>query len=105
MSKKTRQDTTDAEQGMLFDVAEFRADRPETEAPGWGRPRMKLPERGQVKFMAAAWDDLLPEVHEARIVWDFVAGLDLSSLHSQIRAVEGRAGAPAATSAPGPGCR
>lgn len=39
-------------------------------------------------------DQTLTPDHIARVVWDFVAGLDLSSLHAQVKAVEGSAGHP-----------
>lgn len=39
-------------------------------------------------------DGLLPPDHRARLVWDFVEGLDLSPLHDRIRAVEGHPGRP-----------
>ena len=95
MNENNPQRTTDDGQGTLFDVADFRPERPvPNEAPS-GTPRVKLPERQQVKFMAAAWDDLLPEGHEARIVWEFVKRLDLTPFHSRIKAIEGRAGASA----------
>jgi transposase len=35
---------------------------------------------------------MLPEDHQARVVWEYVEGLDLACLHQSIRAVEGRAG-------------
>jgi transposase len=37
-------------------------------------------------------DALLPDDHQARVVWEYVEGLDLSCLYDAIRAVEGRAG-------------
>jgi transposase len=40
-------------------------------------------------------EDLLDTDHQARVVWDFVAGLDLSPLYARIRAVEGGPGRPA----------
>jgi transposase len=95
MSENNPHHTPDDEQRVLFDAAEFRPDRPEPETRPTGVPRMKLPQRRQVQFMAAAWDDLLPEGHQARIVWEFVLGLDLTPLHSKIKAIEGRAGASA----------
>ena len=95
MNENTPQHTTDDGQSMLFDVAEFRPDRPEPEESPPGTPRMKVPDRRQVQFVAAAWDDLLPEGHQARIVWDFVQGLDLTPLHQKIKAVERRPGASA----------
>jgi transposase len=95
MNENSPQPTNDDEQRVLFDVAEFRPNRPEPEELPPGTPRMKVPERRQVQFMAAAWDDLLPAGHQARIVWEFVQGLDLTPLHRKIKAIEGRAGASA----------
>jgi transposase len=40
-------------------------------------------------------DGLLPADHRARLVWEFVEGLDLSPLYTAIRAVDGGAGRPA----------
>jgi transposase len=40
-------------------------------------------------------EDLLETDHQARVVWDFVAGLDLAPLYARIRAVEGGPGRPA----------
>jgi transposase len=37
-------------------------------------------------------DALLGEDHQARLVWEYVTGLDMGPLYQQIRAVEGRAG-------------
>lgn len=42
--------------------------------------------------MPLALDQLLPTDHPARLVWEFVEGVDLSELYARIRAVEGRAG-------------
>ena len=53
-----------------------------------GTPRVKLPQRDQIEFRACCWNDLLPEGHQARIVWDYVKGLDLTSLYQPIKAVE-----------------
>jgi len=39
-----------------------------------------------------ALDALLPEDHQARLVWEYVGGLDLGPLYGPIRAVEGHAG-------------
>jgi len=59
---------------------------------GAGTPRVKGPQRRQVEYRACCWDDLLPEDHQARIVWDYVMGLDLSPLYARIKAVERRPG-------------
>ena len=62
------------------------------EAEPSGRPRLRRAERDQVVMQVASLDSLLPEDHRARLVWEYVQGLDLSRLYEQVRAVEGRAG-------------
>jgi transposase len=49
-----------------------------------------------VEFRAFAWNDLLPEDHQARIVWDYAQQVDLAPLYEAILAVEGRPGHPPA---------
>lgn len=56
------------------------------------RPRFHRPERQQVEMRFLALDQLLPEDHRARAVWQFVASLDLSPLYGKIKAVEGGVG-------------
>ena len=63
---------------------------PEPEPPG--RPRRRRAERQQVVTHIASLDSLLPEDHRARLVWEYVQGLDLGALYEPIRAVEGTAG-------------
>ena len=58
-------------------------------------PRVERPNRTQLELRAVDLDGLLPVDHRARLVWDFVAGLDLAPLYAAIRAVEGGAGRPA----------
>jgi len=82
-------------QGALFDFGEFRPEQippPETLPPG--RPRRRA-NRRQIEFRACAWDDLLPDDHQARIVWQFVEGRHLSPLGERIPSVAGEAGRPA----------
>lgn len=62
--------------------------------PLCGVPRLKVPQRRQIEYRACCWDDLLPEDHEARIVWQYVQGLDLTELYRRIKAVAGRPGQP-----------
>ena len=61
------------------------------ELPG-GRPRMQRANRQQVAMRLLSLDRLLPEDHQARLVWQYVDGLDMTPLYDLIRAVEGRAG-------------
>lgn len=57
-------------------------------------PRLLRPNRAQVELRPVDLDGLLSPEHRARLVWDFVAGLDLGPLHAGIKAVEGHAGRP-----------
>jgi len=41
-------------------------------------PRLRVAERRQIEFRACCWDDLLSDDHEARMVWQYVASLDLT---------------------------
>jgi transposase len=79
------------EQNMLFAVpaAEPESCRP---AQPQGRARVQRAERRQVIMRAQALDELLAEDHQARLVWQYVEGLDLTRLYQQIKALEGRAG-------------
>ncbi len=67
---------------------------PQVAEDATGTPRFKAASRDQIAFRACCWNDLLPEGHEARIVWDFVCGQDLSALYGKIKAVERRPGQP-----------
>ena len=83
-------------QRALFDVGE--AKPPDASPPGDvlpGSPRLRHANRRQIEFRACSWNDLLPDAHDARIVWNFVEGLNLSSLLEQIQSVAGEAGRPA----------
>ena len=84
------------DQAAFFDVgAEQHAQCAET-PPRIGPKRLRYAVRNQVEFQQCSLDDFLPEEHEARIVWEYVCGLDLSELYTRIQAVEGGPGqAPA----------
>jgi len=80
-------------QRALFDSGEFRPDQiPPPDALPPGTPRLRWANRRQVEFRACAWNDLLPDDHQARIVWNFVEGLDVSPLLERIQSVVGEAG-------------
>jgi transposase len=57
-----------------------------------GPPRLRRADRQQVVMRAASLDSLLPDDHRARVVWEYVQGVDLCPLYEGIRSVEGRAG-------------
>src|SRR5579859_658130 len=58
------------------------------------KPRLRTADRQQV-IPAMPLDNLLDTDHQARIIWGFVTGLDLTPLDQLIRSVEGGPGAPA----------
>lgn len=62
------------------------------EAPG--TPRLQRPNRNQIELRSVDLEGLLPADHRARLVWEFVTGLDLSDLYARIRAVVGQPGRP-----------
>ncbi len=76
----------------LFPLPEGEPQSPE---PGPGKPRLETADRQQVSMRWAALDDLLPEDHRARLVWEVVQGYDLSHFYARIAALEGAAGRPA----------
>jgi transposase len=80
--------------GTLFDLPAAEAPVPEaTAAPA--RPRLQRPDRAQVRLRPVDLESLLPDDHRVRLVWDYVATLDLSGFHARVRSLEGGAGRPA----------
>jgi transposase len=77
---------------MLFELAGNPSAEAEPAVPGRGRPRLRTVNRQQIVFRAAPLDALIPGDHPARVVWDYVLGLDLDPLYDRIKAVEGRPG-------------
>jgi len=61
------------------------------EAAG-GAARVQRPDRRQMRMQMYCLEAMLAEDHQARVVWEYVEGLDLACLYDSIRAVEGRAG-------------
>ena len=75
----------------LFELPSPEAPRqPEVKA----EPRLQRPNRAQVELRPVDLEGLLPADHRARVVWEFVEGVDLGPLHAEIKAVEGHAGRP-----------
>jgi len=75
----------------------FELPRPETPRPpleAKGEPRLQRPNREQVEVRPVDLEGLLPADHRARIVWEFVEGVDLAPLYDALKAVEGHAGRP-----------
>lgn len=80
------------DQSTLFASPEADAAESAVARPPGGRPRVQRANRRQVAMRTLSLDALLPEDHQARLVWEYVDSLDLTPLYQQIRAVEGRAG-------------
>jgi len=78
--------------GTLFPVSQATAPAPAAGAAAPAPPRLRQIERHQVMIHCASLDSLLPQDHRARLVWEYVEGLDLGRLYQKIQAVEGRAG-------------
>jgi transposase len=53
-----------------------------------GRPRLRQPVRDQIELRAVDIDGLIGPDHPARLIWDYVQGLDLQSLEQAVRARE-----------------
>lgn len=82
----------DSPMDELFDLPP--ADAIAAEPERSGRPRLQRPDRDQITLRPSDLESLLAADHEARLVWAFVEGFDLSAFHARIRAVEGHAGRP-----------
>ena len=76
---------------ILFPLPEANERRSEVVAP---EPRVQRPNRDQLELRPVDLEGLLPADHRARVVWEFVKGLDLRALYERIKAVDGHAGRP-----------
>lgn len=59
------------------------------------RPRLQTIDRTQMLLRSVIVEELIPEDHSARAIWEFVGRLDLTPYTDQVRSVEGAAGRPA----------
>lgn len=60
-----------------------------------GKPRLETWTRQQKEMRVASLDELLPEDHRARLVWEIVQGYNMEEFYTEIGAIEGEAGRPA----------
>jgi transposase len=67
----------------------------QSEDEGSGKPRLETANRQQISMRLAALDDILPEEHRARIVWEMVEDYDMSRFYARVGSLEGKAGRPA----------
>lgn len=61
---------------------------PDEEVDLQGKPRLKRPNRAQIAFRPSSLEELVPEDHSVRLIWEWVEVLDLSPLYRDIRAVK-----------------
>ena len=66
--------------------------RPEHAA---GRVRVQRAERRQIELRASSLDEVLPDEHRARVIWDALEDLDLGAFYESVGSREGSAGRPA----------
>jgi transposase len=82
---------------MLFDLPDepdAKLSPGEPQAPLVGTPRFQAAVRDQVCFRAASLDELIPQEHPVRVIWDYALSADLSGLYQSIKAVQRHAGRP-----------
>jgi transposase len=68
---------------------------PQADAGLRGAPRLREPKRDQIELRTVDIESLIGEDHPARVIWAYVAGLDLSELEDRIKARGDRPGHPA----------
>lgn len=82
------------EQLLLFSIPEH-AESKKTECENIRfnhKPKLNSPVRNQIEFINASLDDLLPEDHEVRNIWNFISHIDLSPLLTKIQSRDGDRG-------------
>jgi transposase len=60
-----------------------------------GRVRVQRAERNQVELRPSSLDEVLPDEHRARVIWEALEDLDLSAFYEPVGSREGNAGRPA----------
>ena len=70
---------------------------PQEAESGRGAARLREPVRDQIELRAVDIDSLIGQDHRARVIWSYVAGLDLRALEDRIKAREHNPGYPPAS--------
>jgi transposase len=78
----------------LFILPECSKESPNSIIKG-GSPRLNSPKRHQIEFVSACLDDLIPEDHQVRNIWNYVDQMDLSKITTKIQSVSNGPGRPA----------
>lgn len=80
-------------QETLFELPKL--PEPKETKDNFGKRRIKSPVRNQTVIEFSSLDDLIPQDHKVRSIWEYVQKLDLSKIIKKIKVVEGGAGRPA----------
>ena len=62
--------------------------------PAAPKPRLRPVNRDQFRMLNVDIEQLIPNDHGARAIWDLVGTLDLTPFYEKVKAVEGHAGQP-----------
>lgn len=80
-----------SEQLNLFQAPEY-IQEPNNDNLYRGKPRLNSPVRSQIEFINSCIDDLVPEDHRVRDIWNYINQIDLSSFLIKIKSTPGTAG-------------
>ncbi len=78
----------------LFNLPEY-SKEPISSNFGKTKPRLYSPVRNQMEFTSSCLDDLIPEDHQVRNIWNYVNQMDLSIISNKIQSTLGNPGRPA----------
>lgn len=79
---------------FLFDMSLY--EKPKEQIPLSGKKRIRYAVRNQVQFTINSLDELIPQEHRVRDVWEYVCQLDISTFYDQIKVLEDCKGPPTA---------
>lgn len=79
------------EQGVLVEIPEQPVSEP-VKAQGNSKPKIKPIDRQQGLLRTVIVEELVPENHKVRAIWDLTGQLDLSAYLNKIKSQEGRSG-------------
>jgi transposase len=75
----------------LFNLSEYTVE-PKIEQKTHGKPRVISPIRNQIEFVSSCLDDLIPDDHQARNIWNYVDQMDLSIITKKIQSTSNSPG-------------
>lgn len=79
---------------FLFPLPEYNL-KPNPSVINKAKPRLNSPQRNQIEFVNMCIDDLIPEDHQARSIWNYVKQMDLSLITNKIQSTSATPGRPA----------